>query len=183
MNTAEVERQKYERMWADKDYHAYSPGETMVDAFLGIAQPKPGERVIELGCGTARAGIKLRESGLDVQLLDLVDCRDEKAKDLTLIREPLWGNWRGLYDYGYCVDVMEHIPVEYVMLTISRIMLHCTKVFFHICLVPDSFGQKIGEPLHLTVMPYIWWRDRLKDFGTVSDARDLISNGLFYVEA
>lgn len=182
MNTAEVERQKYEKMWACEAYYHHSPGECLVDAFLDIAKPENGEKVIELGCGTARAGVALQKASLDVKLLDFVDIRKGKAKKLPFINSCLWHNWSGLYDYGYCVDVMEHIPPEYTMLTIERIMSHCPKVFFHICLIPDSFGRVIGQPLHLTVMPFLWWKDRLKDFGTILDCRDLLANGLYYVE-
>jgi hypothetical protein len=87
------------------------------------------------------------------------------------------------YDYAYCCDVMEHIPTEYVMATLQNIMATCTEgAFFYICLVPDGFGALIGKPLHLTVRPFMWWRDKLAELGEVVDARDLIMNGMYYVK-
>ena len=43
------------------------------------------------------------------------------------------------------------------------------------------FGKEIGEPLHVTVMPFTWWRDRLGEVGEVLDARDLMHGGVFHV--
>jgi CRISPR/Cas system-associated exonuclease Cas4 (RecB family) len=42
-------------------------------------------------------------------------------------------------------------------------------VFLGIALVPDQFGVWMGTPLHLTVQPFTWWRDSLKELGTVVD--------------
>jgi SAM-dependent methyltransferase len=183
---AAAETAKYERIWGYEEYAVCSPGEDLVEAFLEIARPAPGASVIELGCGTARAGLALRSAGLAVTLLDLTDAGLDPAARVELadklIKAPLWGHWPGDYDFGYCVDVMEHIPPEYTMLVLDRIMARCRRAFFQICLIQDGFGRLIGEPLHLTVMPFQWWRDRLAEFGTLTEARDLIKNGLFYVE-
>ena len=87
------------------------------------------------------------------------------------------------FDYGFCCDVMEHIPTEYTMLVIDRIMSSCRTAWFQIALVPDQFGVTIGQTLHLSVQPFTWWLDHLRGgIGRVTDARDLCGQALFVVE-
>ena len=56
MIAPEQEKDKYERMWAVKDYRSNSPGERLL-----IYSPKSsftkGESIIDLGCGTGRAAL------------------------------------------------------------------------------------------------------------------------------
>ena len=75
---------------------------------------------------------------------------------------------------------MEHIPPEFVDETLKNIFRSADKVFFQICLQEDHFGQELGETLHLTVKPFTWWRDKISEYATLIEARDLIHNGLFY---
>ncbi|MHA2085554.1 MAG: hypothetical protein ACXABD_17500 [Candidatus Thorarchaeota archaeon] len=57
----------------------------------------------------------------------------------------------------------------------------CDGVFFSIAFAPDYFGRFVGEPLHLNVKPFVWWRDRLAGMGNLIEARDLLGEGVFYV--
>lgn len=193
MTTVEAERQKYEKIWANEDYAKHSPGEEIASLFFEISKAAPGETVIDLGTGSGKGALVLDEFGLDVTILDLTfSGLDERAQKFEKVEAPLWGRWNSRtsnghsvpreWDYGYCADVMEHIPPEYVMLTLTRVMVSCERAFFHICFMPDGFGKTIGEPLHLTVMPFEWWKARLGEVGQIVECRDLLSNGVFYVE-
>lgn len=196
-NTQESEKQKYENIWTNvNEYRIHSPGEQSLKAFKDIIRPKFGSTVVDFGSGCARASLELAKDGHAVRMIDIT----EKSMD-DEVRESLHS---GLYDmkftegsifdlavpmenvsgdYGYCCDVMEHIPPKYIMQTLNNIMLRVKEgCFFFICFRPDSFGQKIGKPLHLTVRSYKWWRDHLNEVGNVVEARDLLDNGLFYVE-
>jgi hypothetical protein len=55
-------------------------------------------------------------------------------------------------------------------------------LFLTVSLVQDSFGVWAGKSLHQTVQPFTWWKDSLKELGTVTEARDLISNAVFVVK-
>lgn len=183
MNTAEHERAKYEQIWAVPAYRKGSPGVVHTPMFASIADPQPGESVIDLGCGAGDGGEQLAEKlGLSVTYLDHV--RVAGVPD-PFIKQALWDPLPARnppWKYGYCCDVMEHIPTEYTMLVLRNIMDACESVFFSIYFQNDVFGPKlIGEPLHLTVMPYTWWRDRLAEFGELVEARDLLGEGVFYV--
>lgn len=184
-NAAQIERDKYQSIWAVPAYGNKSFGEEMVTHFSKICGPFTREHLIDIGCGQGKATRKLLQQDCRVDMLDITDEQipdDLKASQHITIG-PVWEPWNKAtklkYDWGYCVDVMEHIPPHYVMWTLSRIFEECTNVFFHISLVPDSFGQLINQPLHLTVMPFQWWRDRIAELATITDCRDLLNHGLF----
>lgn len=174
------ETAKYEKIWALPEYANYSPGEELAQAFLDMAKPSPFSKIIDIGCGSGKGALAL--SDYRVTLLDLTrDGLVEEARSLPFVKRSIWESWNGTWDYGYCTDVMEHLPPEYTMLAIKNVLQHCRKAFFQICFLPDHFGQKIGEPLHLTVCPFEWWLAHFKEFGHVIEARDLLQNGIFFV--
>ena len=181
MNLAEAERQKYKKAWAIPEYANHSPGEEISGLFFEMCSPEG--TAIDLGAGSGKGSVALDKHGLKVTMLDLTF--DGLVEDLPFrrIRSSLWEDWGRDYgwDWGFCTDVMEHIPPEYTMLVIDRIMSNCRQAFFHICFVSDGFGKVVGQPLHLTVMPFEWWKSHLSEFGTVVECRDLMSNGVYHV--
>lgn len=189
MHTQDViapERAKYDAVWREPKYKEYSPGLSCVDAFLKIMKPKPDETLIDIGCGAGVAGLKFEEHGLRVSYLDLsIAGLDQKVRLNAFTKAPIWSDrwWRHRrWDYGYCADVLEHIPTEYTMLSIARIMECCHFAWLQICNDMDLMGSLIGQPLHLTVQPFVWWRDRLATLGNLRDARDLCGSSLFILE-
>lgn len=188
-DVVEPERQKYRDIWALPQYQeAPSPGLEFIDAFMTVVQPTAGETLIDLGCGSGKAGLALAERGLDVTWMDLTDTALDPAIDRArFIEAPIWSSpWRNMrsigWNYGYCCDVLEHLPKEYTMLAIERILRACALSWFLIAHLPDEHGKLIGEALHMTVEPFKWWLDRLSTLGTVIDARDLCGRGLFLVQ-
>ena len=186
MSVSGHEQAKYADIWTLSDYADHSPGLTLLPMFEEIAKPKKGQTLIDLGCGQGVAGKMLAaQHGLRVAYLDLVKLVDDEH----FLEQPLWKplpplNWWGSqYDYGYCCDVMEHIPEAFTMLSVRNMLRACRHVFFSISFLPDHFGKYAGEPLHLTVKPYTWWRDNLREMGDLIEARDMIGEGVFYVSA
>jgi hypothetical protein len=185
---AAQERAKYAEIWGFEEYHKYSPGLVNVDRFMAVCKPPSGSSLIDIGCGSGKAGIEFQNKGMAVHWLDITDAGlDHSVNRTRFIEEPLWSeNWACArpmgWDYGFCCDVLEHIPTEYTMLVLDRILSSCRTAWLQIALRPDEFGKMIGEPLHLTVRPYSWWLIRLATLGKVIDARDLCGNGLFVVE-
>ena len=178
--TAELERSKYEQMWLLADYAHLSPAEQYVDAFIEEANPKPNASLIDLGCGCGRADHLLADKGLAVTRLDITDVGLVDNK-FPFIQQPLWEPIPGIWDYGYCCDVMEHIPFEYTMAVLHEISKACREVWFSVAFVDDVMGRHIGQKLHMTVMPYQWWLGKMREIGEVLDARDLLSQGTFFV--
>jgi hypothetical protein len=57
------EEEKYKAMWARPEYRQVSPGAECVDGFLEIV--KPYGVVIDFGCGTGKAGLRMKDAGLN----------------------------------------------------------------------------------------------------------------------
>jgi SAM-dependent methyltransferase len=172
-----TERTKYERMWTHEQYRAVSPGEQWAHLFLSQARPERDAEAIDFGCGTGRGALMLALFGsMRVHMVDFApNCLDPEVAqacetqptrlsfgvaDLTL------GVDRNA-TYGYCCDVMEHIPPQDVRVVLRNILASANHVFFGISTVPDQLGALIGEQLHLTVQPMAWWVRELTALGAV----------------
>ncbi len=187
------EREKYERMWAHSQYREVAPGETTAFLFMDIAKPALGAEVIDFGAGTGRGALMLAIRGCKVHMLDFADnCLDQDVKDaLSTQSHVLQFSLHDLNrkpsitsQYGYCTDVMEHIPPENVDRVLKNILRASQHVFFQIACEDDVCGRLIGEPLHLSVHPYAWWLEKLQELGAVVHwSQDYVSHCAFYVSA
>lgn len=185
----EVERDKYAELWGSVDAYGHgSPGERHVDLFLDMAETRLAESILDAGCGSGKGAIALRARGFaDLTLCDLTDEGvAPAAQALPFITACLWSNLArqvGHRDWVYCCDVMEHIPPAFVALTLQRLLdVSRRGVFLSIALTPDNFGAWVGAHLHQSVFPFVWWRDLLRELGTVRECRDLQGVGVYLVE-
>jgi SAM-dependent methyltransferase len=169
------ERKKYQELWANhEDYRNFAPGEHLAAKFLEVAKPEKDSEIIDFGCGTGRGSVLLAILGrLKVTMVDFApNCIDDEMQDainaqkrLNFVEadltKPLPEDLKA--EYGYCTDVLEHIPEEDVPATIGNVLGAAKKVFFQISTEPDVFGQRIGEKLHMTVQPAEWWVERFQE--------------------
>lgn len=177
----------YTDLWAGLPAYAdHAPGLETLPLFLQMAQP-PGT-VLDAGAGSGKAAVALVGEGFDVTLCDLTDAGlVPEAQALSFYRACLWKPLRpqvrrGQVDWVYCVDVMEHIPPQFTMLAVDQMLAIAERgVFLGIALTPDHFGLLVGEALHQTVQSFVWWRDSLRELGTVVEARDLLNRAVFLV--
>lgn len=179
------ERQKYESMWEFDKYRAYAPGEDVAPIFM-LACPDLGT-VIDFGAGTGRGALKLYESGYQVSMLDFAEncldsqVREKLSENFTFRQADLTKEIPISAEYGFCTDVLEHIPTEDVDTVLGNICNSVTKAFFQISTVPDHCGKLIGHPLHLTVQPFSWWYDKISQYSEIRWSQDQGDTVLFYV--
>lgn len=160
------EAYKYSQMWESDDYRKFAPGEHCVDDAIKLLSIKLNDKLIDFGCGTGRGAAKFQEMGYSVIGVDIaLNCLDKDVR-IPLCIGCLWDLPLNLFcDYGYCTDVMEHIPTDRVDLVIMNLSRACRKgCYFQICLTEDHFGILIDDHLHLTVKPVEWWLEILKKY-------------------
>jgi SAM-dependent methyltransferase len=171
------ERAKYQRVWERKEYREVAPGELSAVSFLTQARMPRDADVLDFGCGTGRGAMMIALiGGARVHMLDFApNCLDPEVQqalttqngrltfDICDLTRPI--PWSAAY--GYCTDVMEHIPPEDVLVVLKNVLASAEHVYFQIACVPDELGALIGEPLHLTVQPPAWWFKQLTGLGAV----------------
>jgi hypothetical protein len=189
------EQTKYEEMWKHPEYRQVAPGESIASVFLEQARPKQGAEVIDFGTGTGRGALVLAAiGGLKVRMLDFAEnCLDDDVRQIVaaqphamcFAKQDLTHPIPWSAEYGFCTDVMEHIPPEQVDAVLTNVLKASQHVFFQISCVDDVCGALIGQPLHLSVHDYSWWLKKLRDdFNcTISYSKDGGSYCLFYVTA
>ena len=162
-----------DRVWQDDDYRKYSPGETQVDSFLEMAEPSFGCTIIDWGCGTGRASRSLYNKGFDVTMLDFApSCLDDAVRELAQDNDflrfeehDITKKTKFTSQYGFCVDVLEHLPEDKIDETLEIILAASKQVFFQISTAEDAFGkaEEIDHPLHLTIHDYQWWLEKFAE--------------------
>lgn len=184
----------YEKLWSMRGYRKVAPGEQAVETFVKVAAAAAGARIVDLGCGSGRASLKLASScQMNVTMVDFAgNCLDDEVAAalaagthaLRFVEADLTKPLPVTAQYGFCTDVMEHIPPDKVDDVLDNCLAAAEHVFFQICTVEDTFGRAIGHPLHLTVQPYEWWLEQLGRRGCVihwSESQGV--NALFYVSS
>lgn len=161
-----TEADKYRAMWRFDIYREVSNGLLVAPMAMQWLDAPLGSTITSYGCGTGRPALYMKERGWNVSLIDIADnCRDEEAMGLPFLcwdlRDtiPLWTT------YGFCSDVMEHIPTDSVSNVIKNIMDSSERVFFQISTRPCEFGRVIGANLHLTVWPHERWKKLFETMG------------------
>lgn len=165
--TEQTEREKYEAMWKVDAYRKVSPGLAEVDAarrLLGmpIGQDADCASVADFGCGTGRSTSQFAEWGYRAVGVDIAG--NALECNVPFVQAALWdADKLPKVDYGFSVDVLEHIPTEKVDDTLAAIHGACAVgCYLNIDTIPDAFGVLIGQTLHETVQPGEWWEDKLR---------------------
>ena len=172
------EQAKYAEMWKHDAYRENAPGAQAAMEFMNLALPPPDADCIDFGAGTGRGAWLLAAVGkMRVTMLDFVPgCLDAEVASYVLTQpDRLNFHVQDLTNpipyhaaYGFCTDVLEHIPTADVDAVLRNILSSAENVYLQISTVPDHFGPAVlGEPLHLTVKPLEWWLARLGEIGAM----------------
>lgn len=164
IDTLQQERAKYESIWQHSDYRKSAPGERCVPEAIRRLRMGAGDTVIDFGCGTGRPALALQKAGMNVTAVDFAENCLDAGVSVPFRQACLWDLPDDLVaTFGFCTDVMEHIPTDRVDDVLENIA-HATTggAYFQIATRPDRMGRLIGETLHLTVREADWWADKLR---------------------
>jgi SAM-dependent methyltransferase len=105
------ERETYEVMWAVEAYNKRSPGEEYADVFLQYA--KPGQTVLDAGCGAGKGALALAKRGLLPVLADVTDAGlSQEVRDrFPFVQTVLWQDLRAI---PYLAHAWYHAPSDVV---------------------------------------------------------------------
>lgn len=166
-HTEESERSKYELMWEFDAYRTSSPGEQLVHDAITEMGMAGGDSLIDFGCGPGRATSILQKAGIRATGLDIAaNCLDDGV-EVPFRQVCLWDLPEDIdpADWGYCCDVMEHIPPDKVDAVLANIRAKTKRgVFFNIAFLHDTHGEVIQQRLHLTIHSEGWWLNKLREF-------------------
>ncbi|KAF1706283.1 class I SAM-dependent methyltransferase [Pseudoxanthomonas sacheonensis] len=163
MDNTESERAKYQAVWTDPRYRIISPGLRHLKDALEWMQPEAGASVTDWGSGSGQATDAMVAQGYAVRMVDIA-ANAYEGPNGPVIEACLWElpAELGATDYGFCADVMEHLPPDKVEEVFAQIAARTTKAcYFQIALFHDSCFTDNG-PLHLSVFPPEWWEKRLR---------------------
>jgi hypothetical protein len=162
----DAETAKYRATWGAASYRTKSPGEVIAQAAIEVCDIRPGSKVVDFGCGTGRAMRYFVLNNFMAQGVDIANNCFDAEINLPLTIAPLWDMPpAGVYgDWGYCTDVMEHIPPQYVRRSLQNISRCVPRAFFQIAHFNDGEWVEGTGALHLTVASPDWWRGVLKEF-------------------
>jgi SAM-dependent methyltransferase len=188
-----AEAEIYRQMWEHPEYRQVAPGETSALTFLEQARPKKGATVLDMGCGTGRGSLMLAVAGMNVTMLDFAaNCLDAdivpmlttQAHALRFIETDLTKPLPANAEYGFCTDVLEHIPPEQVDAVLDNCLKAAQHVYFDISTEDDVCGALIGHPLHLSVHSADWWLAKFRERGcAVHWSASTPEHCVFYVTA
>jgi SAM-dependent methyltransferase len=122
-------RAHYEQLWADAPDDP-KPWRWERRRALLLAEARPGERVLDLGCGAGRFVAALGEAGAEPVGVELAEAALERARrnapgaDLRLLEPdgslPLE---HGSVDLVWCSEVLEHVAdTEHLLLEVRRVL-------------------------------------------------------------
>jgi 2-polyprenyl-3-methyl-5-hydroxy-6-metoxy-1,4-benzoquinol methylase len=140
MSLTDHERATYETVWGAVDtYGDNSPGALYLPAFAQMVGTGGGT-VLDAGCGSGKGALALAKAGYVVTLCDLTDeGLDPETRGMPFYQACLWHplpRGRALfgapkqYDYVYCCDVLEHVPTQFTMLCVVRMLEVAKKGLF-----------------------------------------------------
>jgi SAM-dependent methyltransferase len=122
-------REFYESFWADAPADP-EPYEWERRRALLLGEARPGERVLDLGCGAGRFLAALRDAGADPVGVEIAEAAAARARanvpgaDVRVLeRDGSLPLGHGEVDLVWCSEVLEHIPdVGHALLEVRRVL-------------------------------------------------------------
>ena len=180
-----AEKDKYQKIWEIDSYRKYSPAMKHVIETVDRCKQKGFNTILDAGCGTGRATEAFITAGLMAVGIDItltaVDPKIREKYPKHFYEECLWSIEDNVppFDLVFCVDVLEHIPLEMLNDTMQCLSILTTHEFFaKISLVKDSYGKLISQDLNLSIYHADYWITLFKKY---YQSVEIIENKALYI--
>ena len=165
---AEIERQKYLRVYGNLKYSLHSPHWRCYDRIRNEIADFP--LYANFGCGSGLLDSKLLADFRLIRgiLVDHVSVLFDDVRQnprITFHEASLFGDMPKFEaPFGVSTDVLEHIPPEQMDKALDNIHQRVERAFLQISMDPTSQKKAIqyGGHLHLTVEDEDWWLAKLR---------------------
>lgn len=161
-----TEQRKYDWVWTNPQYAIRSPGYRILTESLEWLNPEPKSSICDFGSGSGQAAKAMSKLGYKVTGFDLCAHANQFFAGEVVIGT-LWDMPEfGVFDYGYCTDVLEHIPPVKIHGVLTGIHKRVKKgCFFQIARFEDHFGDEDHGQLHICLKSPQWWSDAFSAAG------------------
>ncbi len=137
------------------------------------------KRVIDCGCGRAVL-LRQRIPFAEYLGIDIASSQIEELKQQSFAGQEVRFHHGsldclpcadGAFDVAWCCDVLEHLALDEVDLSMREMGRVAAQAVFSICTRPSKILDGQGRNLHQTVRPAEWWRERVSRHGRIEAQR------------
>jgi len=176
------EDRKYSILWSSN----YSSAKWKKLAKKLVQNEKRG-KLIDLGFGNGESLNYFLKKGFDTYGVEISClCVDNAIKKGFNVYHGSLDNLNfypdSYFEFGFCNDVIEHLPEELIIDSLREIKRICSKkLYLSVCPTLSHHLSAKGENLHLTVKPKEWWESQFNEVGEVKHVKFAFSRSLRYV--
>lgn len=181
------ERLKYDELYEKRNY---PPGPVQATALWAASNgiDVTDKNVVDFGCGNGTLSQMLRNYhayiGVDIsKYITEKGMRERKNDKVYFVPYSITDfKMPGRAHIGYCIDVMEHIPEEYIEKTLYSITRNVQVIVFSISTRPSTWKAKDGSNLHLTVKDAAWWKETISIYFDIHKESEMKDSLLLIAE-
>jgi len=183
--TLQREDKKYSGLW-QYDYNEAN-WKRLAKKVAKVAREFENPSLIDFGFGLGNAMDFFENEGLRVAGTEISSYAVERQKEMgrdvyhgSLDELPMFQD--DMFTIGFCNDVIEHVPEEYVRGSLEEMSRICSQyLFISVCPTPSHHKSLEGEGLHLTVRPESWWEQQFENLGKTERIKFWFSRSARYM--
>lgn len=166
MNGIKIEQyefEKYRELWKNGKYSGPNAKQYGVELRELISG-----NCLDIGCGDCITMNELNKSD-EINCIGLDITTDQCRGDEEVYKGFIWGMpfIDKRFDYSLSIDVLEHIPTEFIEASIREINRITIRKTYHYISTVKAVTEYKGEQVHLTVKPEEWWVDMFETYCNV----------------
>lgn len=148
----------YQEYAANRPQHNYSFVKADICTLNGLVLGSRSQTILDYGSGHGNQYSQYQINNKFSIKSENITCFDIGVPEYSNLPE-------GKFDGVICMDVLEHIPAEYLDVNLETIFSKATKfVFLAIFCGPANSTLPNGENAHCTIEEPEWWHNKIRPF-------------------